>query len=307
MLTGAPAGYCRADPCRSIFLFTAFSQKRMACRRCLRLTPCGVRDRRSKFLERDDELNANDGFNLVQLEGVRIRLRSVETAWYSGEMRMLRLWIEAQPTLVIVLVVFGIAYLFAALVFVLASMVPSSWLHHFKQISAATVTALAVVLGVLLGFLAARVWANFDRAILLVGQEAGALTATMIFAETFPPEIKGRVRDAVLGHVKSAVEDEWPAMARREGIAAVPPPSLREALATILGFNPTRPGEELAQKSALAALEQAIEARRSRISLSAMSIDRTQWRVIMVLYALIIVTVAMARRATGSATRSRYS
>jgi hypothetical protein len=77
----------------------------------LRLTPCGVRDRRSKFLERDDELNANDGFNLVQLEALRIQLRSVETVWYSGKMRMLRLWIEAQPTLVIVLVVFGIAYL----------------------------------------------------------------------------------------------------------------------------------------------------------------------------------------------------
>jgi hypothetical protein len=210
-------------------------------------------------------------------------------------MHMVRLWIEAQPTPVIVLVVFGIAYLFAVLVFVLVSIAPASWLHHFKQISAATVTALAVVLGVLLGFLAARVWANFDRAVLLVGQEAGALTATMIFAETFPPEIKGRLREAVLGHAKSTVEDEWPAMARREGVAAMPPPSLREALTTILGFSSTRPGEALAQKRALAALEQAIEARRSRISLSATTIDRTQWRLIMVLYALIIVTVAMVQ------------
>jgi hypothetical protein len=110
-------------------------------------------------------------------------------------------------------------------------MVSSSWLHHFKQISAGTVTvtALAVVLGVLLGFLAARVWANFDRAI--PPRRTGSRRADGnhdLFAETFPPEIKGRVRDAVLGHVKSAVEDEWPTMARREGIAAVPPPSLRE-------------------------------------------------------------------------------
>ena len=40
---------------------------------------------------------------------------------------------------------------------------------------------------------------------------------------------------------------------------------------------------------------QAIEARRSRISLSATTIDWTQWRLIMVLYALIIVTVAMVQ------------
>jgi Protein of unknown function (DUF4239) len=208
---------------------------------------------------------------------------------------MLRVWLEAQPISVIVLVVFGITYLFAALVFVLVSIAPANWLHHFKQISSETVTALAVVLGVLLGFLAARVWANYDRALLLVDQEAAALSATLMFAETFPPEIKERLRDAVLGYAKSVVEDEWPAMARREVIAGVPSPALRDALATVLGFTPTRPGEAIAQKRAVVALEEAIEARRSRITLSGINIHRIQWRVIMGLYALVIVTVAMVQ------------
>ena len=56
---------------------------------------------------------------------------------------MLRVWLEAQPIFVIVLVVFAITYLFAALVFVLVSIAPANWLHHFKQISSETVTALA--------------------------------------------------------------------------------------------------------------------------------------------------------------------
>jgi hypothetical protein len=210
-------------------------------------------------------------------------------------MHMLRVWLESQPTFVIVLVIFGIGYLFAASVFVLVNIAPANWRQHFKQISTETVTALAVVLGVLLGFLAARVWANYDRALLLVDQEASALTATLMFAETFPPNIKARVRDAVLRYAKSAVEDEWPAMARREGITGKPSPALREALAAVLDFTPTRPGEEVAQTRAVTALEAAIEARRNRITLSGINIHQIQSRVIMGLYALMIVTVAMVQ------------
>jgi hypothetical protein len=43
----------------------------------------------------------------------------------------------------------------------------------------------------------------------------------------------------------------------------------------------------------LVAVEKALEARHDRIMLSGVTIDRTQWRVIMALFALIIATVAM--------------
>ena len=88
---------------------------------------------------------------------------------------MLRSWLEAQPIVVIWVVVFVIAYLFTAVVFVLIAYSPASYRRHYKQLSPVTVTALSLVLGVLLGFLASRVWANFDRATGLVRQEASAL------------------------------------------------------------------------------------------------------------------------------------
>jgi hypothetical protein len=206
---------------------------------------------------------------------------------------MVRPWIEAQPILVIALIVFGISYLFAAVVFVLVTCAPKSWIHHFRQVSSVTVTAVAVVLGVLLGFLAAHVWANFDRAYDYVGQEAGALAQTLMFAETFPPDIRTRLRDTVAAHVKSVVDEEWPAMARREGIARGPSASLAEAVTTILAFTPASPKEELARKRALVAVEKALDARHARIMLSGVTIDRTQWRVIMLLFALIMATVGM--------------
>ncbi len=147
--------------------------------------------------------------------------------------------------------------------------------------------------GVLLGFLAAHVWANFDRAYDYVGQEAGALAQTLMFAETFPPDIRTRLRDTVAAHVKSVVDEEWPAMARREGIARGPSASLAEAVTTILAFTPASPKEELARKRALVAVEKALDARHARIMLSGVTIDRTQWRVIMLLFALIMATVGM--------------
>ena len=51
---------------------------------------------------------------------------------------------QSHQTFVIVLVIFGIGYLFAASVFVLVNIAPANWRQHFKQISTETVTALAV-------------------------------------------------------------------------------------------------------------------------------------------------------------------
>ena len=131
---------------------------------------------------------------------------------------MLRSWLEAQPIVVIGIVVFVIAYLYTAIVFVLIAYSPASYRHHYKQLSPATVTALSLVLGVLLGFLASRVWANFDRATGLVRQEASALAQVLIYAETTPPETRARLREIVGAHVRSILDEEWPAMARRERV-----------------------------------------------------------------------------------------
>ena len=65
---------------------------------------------------------------------------------------MLRSWLEAQPIVVMGVVVLVIAYLFTAIVFVLIAYSPASYRRHYKQLSPVTVTALSLVLGVLLGF-----------------------------------------------------------------------------------------------------------------------------------------------------------
>ena len=94
-------------------------------------------------------------------------------------------WIEAQSTLAIGGLVFGFCYLLAVVIFCVTLMlsrraVPQS----LKEIAPTTLTPLGVILGLLIGFLAARVWANLDRANQYVGQEAGALRERLYCSPT---------------------------------------------------------------------------------------------------------------------------
>jgi hypothetical protein len=130
---------------------------------------------------------------------------------------MLRLWIEAQSTPIIALVVFGLSYLGTALLFILVtSAAPHGWARDFKFIPAVALTPLVILLAVLLGFLASRAWANFDRAEGYVRQEADALHQTLLMAQALPPNIQTRLRNAISAHVKAVEEEEWPAMARQQ-------------------------------------------------------------------------------------------
>jgi hypothetical protein len=81
------------------------------------------------------------------------------------------LWIEAQPTATIALVVFSPVYVLAAMLFCLAAILSRRAVaEELKSVAPVTLTPLGVILGLLIAFLAARVWTNLDRAGEYVGQ-----------------------------------------------------------------------------------------------------------------------------------------
>src|SRR5215470_15925050 len=195
-----------------------------------------------------------------------------------------------------IMTLFGLSYLGTALIFVLVtSAAPHGWARDFKFIPAVTLTPLVILLAVLLGFLASRVWANFDHAEGYVRQEADALHQTLLMAQALPPNIQTRLRNAIGAHVKAVEEEEWPAMARQQQAnLARSPGVLTEAIVMLLEFTSTRTGEQVAQERAVAALEQALEARRNRIMLSGVLIDWLQWWVVVLLIVLVLVMIAMS-------------
>jgi Protein of unknown function (DUF4239) len=203
-------------------------------------------------------------------------------------------WIESQSTFVIAGIVFCLCYTLAAGVFGAATILSRRPVaEQLKTISPVTLTPLAVVLGLLIVFLAGRVWENVGRANEYIRQEAGALSKVMLFANALPPEVRTKLRAAMTQHVDFVVAQDWPAMTTGRANQRTEPIALTNAMAALFSFTPGQSDQTLAQQSAVAAVEKAFEARQNRIRLSQTEIGSTQWVVIFILAMLILVTTAL--------------
>jgi hypothetical protein len=203
------------------------------------------------------------------------------------------LWIEAQWTTVIAILVFGVCYILTGAIFCLAAILSRRAVtKDFKSV-APVLTPLCIILGLLIGFLAARVWTNLDRANQYVGQEAGALRDTILLSDFLPSDVRTAVRQAVKKHLDFIESKEWPAMASGQANLQSIAVELREAMTAIVSFTPVQSNQQLAQQRALVAIEQALEARRNRVLLSRAEIAPIQWVVIIGLAVLILITLAI--------------
>ena len=83
-----------------------------------------------------------------------------------------------------------------------------------------------------------------------------------------PAEQKQKLRSLVVEHIDTAVNTEWPAMARGKATLAELPKALIECLETTLSITPAGDTQRTAQHEVITALESALEARRQRIVIS---------------------------------------
>jgi hypothetical protein len=173
----------------------------------------------------------------------------------------------------------------------------------FKAISPGVLPPLAIIFALLVGFLAAQVWSDADRASAAVNREASALRALVLLAAGFPGEPEARLRDLTRRYIQDAATQEWPAMARRNATLTIAPPRLAEALGLALSLNPHSDGQVAAQREMVAALQNALEARRQRIILSKSSINWVKWTVLLTQAALTLLTIAMVHSDNRAANR----
>jgi energy-coupling factor transporter transmembrane protein EcfT len=201
--------------------------------------------------------------------------------------------IEAQSTPVIALLVLGVCYMLTAAIFCLAAIFSRRTVAQDLKAVVPVLTPLGIILGLLIGFQAARVWTNLDRAGEYVGQEAGALRETVLLADSLPPEVRASVRQAIRRHLHLVETEEWPAMARGRATLQSIAVGLAEALTAVLSFTPVQANQQAAQEHSVAAIERALDARRNRVRLSQAEIAPIQWIVIIVLAVLILITLAV--------------
>lgn len=203
-------------------------------------------------------------------------------------------WIEGQSTAGIAVIILLLTYTFALIVFGAATYLSRrSIAEELKSISPVTLTPLAVILGLMLAFLAARVWENVGHAQEYVGREVGAISEAALLANAFPADIRVKLRADLKKHVDFIETVDWPAMGRFEGSLRTEPVGLTSAMSTILSFMTAHPQQQLTQQRALEAIARAYDARVNRIRISHAEIAPIQWTVILILAALIIVTTGL--------------
>src|SRR5262245_51713526 len=129
------------------------------------------------------------------------------------------------------LVVFGGTYLVAAAIwFAVIRLAVDDRARAFKSLSPGMLPPLGIIFGLLVGFTAAQVWSDFEKAKVAVSNEASALRSVIILAGRFPAEQATHLRTLITEHVQSAIEQEWPEMAQQRARLGTLPKKLVAAL-----------------------------------------------------------------------------
>ena len=203
-------------------------------------------------------------------------------------------WLLTLHVLPMAAVILGAIYLVTWVTYVAVTrLATGERASAFKAISPGMLPPLSVVFALLVGFLAAQVWSDSDRASAAVNHEASAIRAVVLLSAAFPGEPEARLRELMRDHIRHIVAEEWPAMARRDASLTLAPPRLAEALRVAITLPAATPGQMAAQRELVTSLEGAFEARRNRIILSRASVNWVKWTVLLLQAGLMLVTIAM--------------
>ena len=188
------------------------------------------------------------------------------------------IWLHALPVGWMALLVFGGTYAACVALYALAWLLGRSEAgRRAHALTAALLSPLGVVFGLLVVFTGAQVWGDMDRARSAVNQEANALRTAVLLAGVFPDSTARRFRMLVRREIDQEIAVEWPAMAHGEATLTAIPAAMGEALTLATSLEPTRPGQVAVQRELVEALTAALEARRLRILTSHAQVNGLKW------------------------------
>jgi hypothetical protein len=152
---------------------------------------------------------------------------------------------------------------------------------------------LGILFALLIGFTAAQVWSDFDKAKLAVAAEASALRAVVLLSQNLPAEQDAKLSALISQHIEVAINQEWPSMAHQHADLTALPTHLIEALKTTLAATPADDGQKMARQEILKALETALDARRQRIIVSQSAVSSIKWAGLLLEALCTLIAIAM--------------
>ena len=184
-------------------------------------------------------------------------------------------WFFGLPVVWMAVVIFATTYLVAAAVFWCATRLWTNNRSHLPD--RGMLSPLGVVFGLLVVFTVAQVGGNLEQASNSVTSEASALREVVLLTDSLPQEEAAKLRALISRHIKTAVTEEWPAMAEGRASLAMQPVAFSEALRETLNFPSSSETQRMAQGGIVRGLEKALEARRQRIVISQSAVNWVKW------------------------------
>jgi hypothetical protein len=203
-------------------------------------------------------------------------------------------WLEGLPTAsLIIVVLIGTLLLTAAIHFVAMRLAAGPHGAAVRSVSPGLLSPMGLVFGLIVGFLVAGLWGDYNDARDAVNREASALRSTsLVAAATFPGETSTRLNALIDRQINDAATKEWPAMAEQRATLSNVPMPLATALRVVLQLDPANPAQATGQRELVSSLEAALDARRQRIIVSETSVNWVRWLAVVALAALTLVAIA---------------
>jgi hypothetical protein len=203
-------------------------------------------------------------------------------------------WLLNLPLPWMVLLVFAATYFVAASIYlVVTGLAVNDRARAFKALSPGMLPPLGIIFGLLVGFIAAQVWGDSERAKVAVATEASALRGVVLLAGSFPGEQEARLRALINRHIEEAVNQEWPMMAHQHATLTKHSENLIEALKSALALTPVDEGQKIAQREIVTTLENALDARRQRIIISQSTVSSIKWVALMLQALCALIAISM--------------
>jgi hypothetical protein len=207
-------------------------------------------------------------------------------------------WLHELPVpWIAVVVLVAVSALVAAVYVIVMRLAVGERGAAMQSVSPGLLPALGIVFALIVGFLAAGVWGDSDKAKDTVSNEASALRSVVLLSDELPAATATRMRALVRRHIEDAVHREWPAMQDRDASLAAIPAPLVEAQHLALAFDARGPGQIDAQRELVSALQRALEARRQRIIVSDSHVNAVKWIGLLVLATVMLVAIACVHSA----------
>jgi hypothetical protein len=207
-------------------------------------------------------------------------------------------WLDSLSLAWLIVVLFAGTFLVIAGIYYVVMRAAERENAAVRAVSPGMLPPMALVFGLIVGFLVAGLWGDLDDARDAVNREASALrSAQLIAAASFPGPTETRLDALIRRHIEDAANKEWPAMDKQNATLTFVPVSLAQALQLALALKPVGPGQATAQRELVSSLESALDARRQRIIISGSTVNWVKWAGVIMLAVLTLVAIACVHSA----------